>query len=113
MPQREAGDARGRSDGPTPGRTRARILDAASAALRESEDASMHAIAKRAGIGWGTLYRNFSNREALILAVYRSGIQDLGFLWCVEPDDEGRARADRLLDIVIKALRSEPAAERR
>lgn len=170
-------------------RNRARILDAARSALLESEDVSMHAIAKRAGIGQGTLYRNFPNREALILAVHRHGIQELvdatpvlaeahsptdglrrwlrdlarhsrgkcglagallsstyqtlcsedyqpivdaleillqacrnageirsdvdardllllvSFLWYVEPDNEGRGRSDRLLDIVIDALR--------
>lgn len=58
-------------------RNRERILDTARVAFGESEDASMHAIAKRAGVGQGTLYRHFPNREALILAVYRRGTQEL------------------------------------
>jgi len=37
-------------------------------ALRESPDASLNSIAKRAGVGAGTLYRHFPNREALVFA---------------------------------------------
>ncbi|MFE2541589.1 helix-turn-helix domain-containing protein [Actinacidiphila glaucinigra] len=32
-------------------------------------------IAKRAGVGAGTLYRHFPSREALVLAVYRDDVQ--------------------------------------
>jgi AcrR family transcriptional regulator len=54
---------------------RARILDAAVAALADSSDATMNSIAKRAGVGQGTMYRHFPNREALLLAVYRQDVQ--------------------------------------
>lgn len=37
----------------------------------------MNEIAKRAGVGAGTLYRHFPTREALILAVYRHDVQRL------------------------------------
>jgi AcrR family transcriptional regulator len=56
---------------------RSRILDAARACLAESGDASMQAIAKRAGIGQGTLYRNFATREALVLEVHRHDVAEL------------------------------------
>ncbi|ABW12625.1 transcriptional regulator, TetR family [Parafrankia sp. EAN1pec] len=56
---------------------RARILDAARAAFEESEDASMHTIARLAGVGQGTLYRHFPTREALVLAVHRRRVQTL------------------------------------
>jgi AcrR family transcriptional regulator len=56
---------------------RARILKAAHAALEESGDASMQSIAKRAGIGQGTLYRHFPTREALVLEVHRRDVTDL------------------------------------
>lgn len=59
---------------------RARILSAAQEALTESADASMNAIAKRAGVGPGTLYRHFPTREALILAVYRQEVDHLAAL---------------------------------
>ncbi len=58
-------------------RNRAAILEAAHDLLMESPAASMNEIAKRAGVGAGTLYRHFPTREALILAVYRHDIQRL------------------------------------
>ena len=54
---------------------RARILAAAAAALAESSDATLNSIARRAGVGQGTMYRHFPNREALLLAVYRQDVQ--------------------------------------
>ncbi|WP_033344066.1 TetR/AcrR family transcriptional regulator [Catenuloplanes japonicus] len=50
---------------------RERILAAAREAFAENDDASMNQIAQRAGVGPGTLYRNFPSREALILDIYR------------------------------------------
>src|SRR5580700_10735083 len=58
-------------------KNRAKILDAARAALAAAPDASLNSIAKAAGVGPGTLYRHFPNREALVLAVYRQEIQAL------------------------------------
>src|ERR1700753_562197 len=54
---------------------RLKILSAAVTALGESSDATMNAIARRAGVGQGTMYRHFPNREALLLAVYRQDVQ--------------------------------------
>ncbi len=56
---------------------RARILEVAYRALAEDPDVSLNAIATRAGVGAGTLYRNFPTREDLLLAVYR---EELGSL---------------------------------
>ena len=56
---------------------RARILAAARAALGASSDATLNSIAKVAGVGQGTMYRHFPNREALLLAVYRDEIDAL------------------------------------
>jgi len=56
---------------------RARILEVASQALTEDGDASLNSIAKRAGVGPGTLYRHFPTREALVLAVYRAELEGL------------------------------------
>ncbi|MYW67082.1 TetR family transcriptional regulator [Streptomyces sp. SID8379] len=53
------------------------ILQVAHDVLAESPDASLNSIAKRAGVGPGTLYRHFPTREALILAVYRHDIARL------------------------------------
>jgi AcrR family transcriptional regulator len=56
---------------------RARIMDAAREALADSGEISMNRIAQRAGVGPGTLYRNFATREALVLAVYESEVERL------------------------------------
>jgi AcrR family transcriptional regulator len=58
-------------------RNRERILQTAHDAFTESGSASLNLIAKRAGVGPGTLYRHFPTREDLILAVYRHDIQRL------------------------------------
>jgi AcrR family transcriptional regulator len=56
---------------------RARILEAARQAFAESGDTSMNQIAQRAGVGPGTLYRNFPTRETLVLAVYQHEVNQL------------------------------------
>jgi AcrR family transcriptional regulator len=56
---------------------RARILAAAREAFTEDGDTSMNQIAQRAGVGPGTLYRNYPNREALILDIYQDEIEKL------------------------------------
>ena len=56
---------------------RERILEAAREALATSGDASLNSIAKKAGVGPGTLYRHFPSREALVLAVYRYDVKQL------------------------------------
>jgi AcrR family transcriptional regulator len=56
---------------------RARILEAARQALAGDGDTSMNQVAQRAGVGAGTLYRNFPTREALVLAVYQLEVDQL------------------------------------
>jgi AcrR family transcriptional regulator len=56
---------------------RQRILEAAREAFAASGEASLNSIAKKAGVGPGTLYRHFPSREALVLAVYRYDVQKL------------------------------------
>jgi AcrR family transcriptional regulator len=52
-------------------RNRERILTAAREAFADpSADVSMAEIARRAGIGSATLYRNFANRRELLEALY-------------------------------------------
>ena len=58
-------------------RNRAMILDVAHELFAESPSVSMNEIAKRAGVGAGTLYRHFPTREDLILAVYRHDVERL------------------------------------
>jgi len=57
-------------------RNRDRLLEVASDAFAErGVDASLEDIAKRAGVGIGTLYRHFPNRDALVEAVYRRNVE--------------------------------------
>ncbi|MGK5640811.1 TetR/AcrR family transcriptional regulator [Streptomyces sp. URMC 126] len=58
-------------------RNRERILAAALAELTRSPAVALSTIAKRAGVGQGTLYRNFPDRESLILEVYRFEVQQV------------------------------------
>ncbi|AZS85513.1 TetR/AcrR family transcriptional regulator [Streptomyces griseoviridis] len=59
-------------------RNREKILDAAVRVFTaEGLDAHLDRIAKAAGVGSGTLYRNFPTREALIEAVYRNEVAHL------------------------------------
>lgn len=58
-------------------RNHERILAVARHALAASADVSLNSIAKRAGVGPGTLYRHFPSREALVLAVYEEEVQAL------------------------------------
>jgi AcrR family transcriptional regulator len=56
---------------------RERLLAVALEELTASSDASLNSIAKKAGVGPGTLYRHFPNREALVLEVYRYEVHQL------------------------------------
>jgi AcrR family transcriptional regulator len=58
-------------------RNHERILCVASASLAETGEVSFNAIAKRAEVGVGTVYRHFPTPEALILAVYEREVQHL------------------------------------
>lgn len=58
-------------------RNRAHLLEVARDAFAEDPDASLNTIAKRAGVGAGTLYRHFPTREDLLLTVYRTEIDTL------------------------------------
>jgi AcrR family transcriptional regulator len=68
-------------------RNAARLLAAAREEFAEQgSDACLETIATRAGVGIGTLYRHFPNRDALLEAVFRDTV------------DTARARAEALLE---------------
>jgi AcrR family transcriptional regulator len=82
-------------------RNRDAILAAALEALTASPDASLNAIAKRAGVANATLYRHFPTREELVLATYQHEVRRLvdaaGQLLQEEaPIDALRSWVDRL-----------------
>ncbi len=86
-------------------KNREHILQVAHDAFAESGSTSLNLIAKRAGVGPGTLYRHFPTREALILAVYRHDVQRLvdsvpAVLAANEPLDAFRTWLQTLADYI-------------
>jgi len=62
-------------------RNRERLLKAATRVFSAGgPEASLEAVARRAGVGIGTLYRHFPTREALFEAVYRREVDELAGL---------------------------------
>jgi AcrR family transcriptional regulator len=62
-------------------RNRLRVLEAAKSVFNAGgPEASLEAVARRAGVGIGTLYRHFPTREALYEAVYRREVDELADL---------------------------------
>jgi AcrR family transcriptional regulator len=55
-----------------------KLLTAAREAFAEGGEAtSLESIAERAGVGIGTLYRNFPNRQALVEALYVDEVEEV------------------------------------
>ena len=53
------------------------LAEARSAFAEHGTDASLEDVARRAGVGIGTLYRHFPNRHALLSAVFEDAVSDL------------------------------------
>ena len=59
-------------------RNRERLINAAKTAFADiGPEVSLDEIARRAGVGIGTLYRHFPTRDAVVEAVYRREVQQL------------------------------------
>jgi AcrR family transcriptional regulator len=60
-------------------RNREKLLEVATAAFATAEGrpVSLESIASAAGVGIGTLYRHFPNREALVEAIYRAELAEV------------------------------------
>lgn len=63
-------------------RNRARLIEAASALFDEvgADAASMNDVARRAGVGPGTLWRHFPNKDALIAEIVGASLDGLANL---------------------------------
>ena len=104
-------------------RNRDKLLAAATEAFAaEGEDAALETVAARAGVGIGTLYRHFPNRDALVVAAYQHEVDALcaaaAELLAAQPADEAlRAWTKRFADYVStkrrmgNALRSAAASD--
>ena len=83
-----------------------KLLSAATEAFaEEGQDVALEAIAARAGVGIGTLYRHFPSREALVVAAYRHEVDALSraaaeLLERLPADEALRAWAERFADYV-------------
>ncbi|NEA62441.1 TetR/AcrR family transcriptional regulator [Streptomyces sp. SID12488] len=53
------------------------LAEARSAFAAHGTDTSLEDVARRAGVGIGTLYRHFPNRHALLSAVFEDAVSDL------------------------------------
>ncbi|MEV5148576.1 TetR/AcrR family transcriptional regulator [Streptomyces sp. NPDC052727] len=101
MPQQK--DSPRRSDAQ---RNRERILEVALTELSHCADTPLSVIAKKAGVGQGTFYRNFPNRESLVLEIYRHEMRQVAdsaeHLLAGRPPDEAlRAWMDRLAEFAM------------
>ncbi|MEV0264111.1 TetR family transcriptional regulator [Streptomyces sp. NPDC050617] len=91
-------------------RNREKILAAAVRVFTEEGlDAHFERIAKEAGVGTGTLYRNFPNREALVEAAYRNEVARLcdavpGLLAELPPREALHAWTYRFIDYATAKL---------
>ncbi|MGW7253664.1 TetR/AcrR family transcriptional regulator [Streptomyces sp. NPDC054834] len=87
-------------------RNRERILEVALAELTRNADTPLSVIARKAGVGQGTFYRNFPNREALVLEIYRHEMRQVAdsaaeLLQDRAPDQALRAWMDRLAEFAM------------
>lgn len=101
MPQQK--DSPRRSDAQ---RNRERILEVALTELSRCADVPLSAIAKKAGVGQGTFYRNFPNRESLVLEIYRHEMRQVAdnathLLETRAPAEALRAWMDRLAEFAM------------
>jgi AcrR family transcriptional regulator len=104
-------------------RNRERLQSAAVQEFAEhGQDCPLEAIASRAGVGIGTLYRHFPSRDALIVAAYRQEVDALcaaapDLLDRLPPDEALLAWTDRFTDYLAtkraigEALRSAVASD--
>lgn len=74
-----------------------RLLNEATAAFGErGADASLEEIARRAGVGIGTLYRHFPDRFALMGEVFQTQVDELGVTARALVAEPGRTPVDAL-----------------
>ncbi|HEY0581335.1 MAG TPA: TetR/AcrR family transcriptional regulator [Chloroflexota bacterium] len=87
-------------------RNRDKLLNAATEAFAaEGEDVALETVAARAGVGIGTLYRHFPNRDALVVAAYQHEVDALcaaaADLLHTRPADEAlRTWVERFADYI-------------
>lgn len=85
-------------------RNRERVLEAALRMFRQhGPDIAMEDIARQAGVGVGTLYRRFPDRNALILAVIREGLTKQ-YAALQRASDDDRSAWEKLTTALIASI---------
>jgi AcrR family transcriptional regulator len=88
-------------------RNRDALLAAAVQAFSaEGPDVTLESVAAAAGVGIGTLYRHFPNRDALVEAAYRTELERLcdsaeDLLATLPPEQAVRAWMERFVDYAV------------
>ena len=83
-------------------RNREQLIKAASAVMRaEGSDVPMEAIAQRAGLTRGTLYRNFPHRQAIYEAVLEHDLADLTAKLAAEQPNNPFAFVRRMAELMM------------
>ena len=77
-------------------RSRAAIIQAARDLVTEPGELKLSAVARRAGVGQGTLYRHFATRDELVRALYDAEIEELVALAYVLVDEHPPREALKL-----------------
>lgn len=87
---RKKSRGRPRADHRTPEQTRSRLIEAAADVFAEAgyTGASIQAIASRAGVTSGTIYRHFDSKADLLLAVVDQAIQSVPIVEELESGSE-------------------------
>lgn len=89
------------------------LLVAAQAAFAEQgTQASLRDVARRAGVGIGTLYRHFPTREALLEALFGRGLDNLSAQGetLLAAEDPAAALAEWVRELALGSARSEGLA---
>jgi AcrR family transcriptional regulator len=87
-------------------RNRQKLLSAATEAFAaDGEAVALETVAARAGVGIGTLYRHFPNRDALVVAAYKHEVDTLSaaaadLLAAQSADEALRAWTERFADYI-------------
>ena len=98
-------------------RNRERLLEVAREAFaHHGPEATLDDIARRAGVGPGTLYRHFPTRDVLIEAVFRNQVEKLTaaaerYTTSMTPLDALRAWMLKFIDYVVSKLLILPAMD--
>jgi AcrR family transcriptional regulator len=89
--------------------TRARLIDATIDCILEEGfyRASSNRIAERAGVTWGVIQHHFGTREALLLATFQNGMEELieTLESAVIAGDTFEARLESLADVIWRFYR--------